>query len=78
MDYETVNKLALERGFYSPSCEIYGDSQAGFWDYGPLGLGLRNKYLDMWRKEILHRCEILEIDGSIIMTKNVFKSIRLV
>ena len=46
MDYETVNKLALERGFYSPSCEIYGDSQAGFWDYGPLGLGLRNKYLD--------------------------------
>ena len=74
MDYEIVNKLALERGFYAQSCEIYGDSQAGFWDYGPLGLSLRNKYLDIWRKEILHRCEILEIDGTIIMTKNVFKS----
>ena len=74
MDYEIVNKLALERGFYAQSCEIYGDSQAGFWDYGPLGLSLRNKYLDIWRKEILHRCEILEIDGTIVMTKNVFKS----
>ena len=35
MDYEAVMKLALERGFYFPSCEVYADAQAGFWEYGP-------------------------------------------
>jgi len=34
-NYELIMKLALERGFYFPSCEIYGDAQAGFWEYGP-------------------------------------------
>ena len=34
MDYEAVMKLALERGFYFPSCEVYADAQAGFWEYG--------------------------------------------
>jgi glycyl-tRNA synthetase len=35
MNYEDVMKLALERGFYFPSCEVYADAQAGFWEYGP-------------------------------------------
>jgi glycyl-tRNA synthetase len=30
MNYENLMKLALERGFYFPSCEIYADAQAGF------------------------------------------------
>ena len=33
--YEEIMKLALERGFYFPSCEIYADAPAGFWEYGP-------------------------------------------
>ena len=27
MNYEAVMKLALERGFYFPSCEVYSDAQ---------------------------------------------------
>jgi len=44
MDYEAVMKLALERGFYFPSCEVYADAQAGFWEYGPSGVSLKNKF----------------------------------
>ena len=29
-NYEQIIKLALERGFYFPSCEIYSDALAGF------------------------------------------------
>lgn len=74
MDYEAVMKLALERGFYFPSCEIYADAQAGFWEYGPSGVGLKNKFLELWRRELIRRDEMLEIDGSQIMSKSVFEA----
>ena len=44
-DYELVMKLALEVGFYFPSCEIYGDAPAGFWEYGLTGVSLKNKFM---------------------------------
>ena len=72
MNYDDVMKLALERGFYFPSCEIYSDAQAGFWEYGPLGVGLKNKYLELWRRELVRRDNMLEIDGSQVMSRNVF------
>ena len=74
MNYEDVMKLALERGFYFPSCEIYGDAQAGFWEYGPAGVGLKNKFLELWRRELVRRDGMLEIDGSQIMSKSVFEA----
>jgi len=72
MDYEAVMKLALERGFYFPSCEVYADAQAGFWEYGPSGVGLKNKFLELWRRELIRRDEMIEIDGSQIMSRSVF------
>ena len=72
MKYEEIQKLFLERGFFSPSSEIYPDSPAGFWDYGPLGVSFRNKFIDLWRKELVRRDDMLEIDGSQILSKNVF------
>ncbi|MDH5658298.1 MAG: glycine--tRNA ligase [Nitrosopumilus sp.] len=74
MDYEDVMKLALERGFYFPSCEIYADAQAGFWEYGPSGISLKNKFLELWRRELIRRDGMLEIDGSQIMSKSVFEA----
>ena len=59
MNYDNVMKLALERGFYFPSCEVYGDSQAGFWEYGPNGVSIKNKFLELWRQ---------------IMSKSVFEA----
>ena len=74
MNYEEVMKLALERGFYFPSCEVYSDAQAGFWEYGPTGVGLKNKFLELWRRELIRRDGMLEIDGSQIMSKSVFEA----
>jgi glycyl-tRNA synthetase len=70
--YDTVMKLALERGFYFPSCEIYADAHAGFWEYGPTGNNLKNKFIELWRRELLRRDEMIEIDGSQIMSRSVF------
>lgn len=70
--YEEIMKLALERGFYFPSCEIYADAPAGFWEYGPQGANMKNKFIDLWRRELVRRDGMMEIDGSQIMSKSVF------
>ncbi len=72
MSYDEVIRLALERGFFSPSSEIYSDAPAGFWEYGPLGLALRRRYQDLWRRELVRKDGMIEIDGSLIMSKSVF------
>jgi glycyl-tRNA synthetase len=70
--YEEIMKLALERGFYFPSCEIYADAPAGFWEYGPQGVNMKNKFIDLWRRELVRRDGMMEIDGSQIMSESVF------
>ena len=72
MNYEQIIQLALERGFYFPSCEIYSDAHAGFWEYGPSGVNLKNKFIELWRRELVRRDRMWEIDGSQIMSQNVF------
>lgn len=74
MEYDRILKLALNRGFYFPSCKIYGDSQAGFWEYGPTGVSIKNKFLELWRRELVRRDGMMEIDGSQIMSKSVFEA----
>ncbi len=74
MNYDDVMKLALERGFYFPSCEVYGDAKAGFWEYGPSGVSLKNKFLELWRRELIRRDGMIEIDGSQIMSQSVFEA----
>jgi glycyl-tRNA synthetase len=72
--YDQIMKLALERGFYFPSCEIYPDAPAGFWEYGPVGVNMKNKFIALWRRELIRRDGMIEIDGSQIMSKSVFKA----
>ena len=72
MNYDQIMQLALERGFYFPSCDIYSDAQAGFWEYGPSGVGLKTKFIELWRREFVRRDGMLEIDGSQIMSQSVF------
>jgi glycyl-tRNA synthetase len=75
-NYEQIIKLALERGFYFPSCEIYSDALAGFWEYGPAGVSIKNKFIQLWRREIVRRDGMIEIDGSQIMSRSVFIASR--
>ncbi|QLH09769.1 glycine--tRNA ligase [Candidatus Nitrosotenuis sp. DW1] len=74
MNYDNIMQLALERGFYFPSCEIYADAQAGFWEYGPAGASMKSKFLELWRRELVRRDGMLEIDGSQIMSQSVFEA----
>ena len=72
INYDKVMELSLERGFYFPSSNIYSDSPAGFWEYGPNGLNLKNNFIQLWRKFLVRKDGMVEIDGSQIMSKNVF------
>jgi glycyl-tRNA synthetase len=74
MNYDNIMQLALERGFYFPSCEIYADAQAGFWEYGPAGVSMKTKFLELWKRELVRRDSMLEIDGSQIMSQSVFEA----
>jgi glycyl-tRNA synthetase len=44
--------LCKRRGFVFPASEIYGGIN-GFWDYGPLGVELKNNLRDLWWKAMV-------------------------
>jgi len=64
---EKITSLAKRRGFVFQSSEIYG-GQSGAWDYGPLGIELKNRIQAMWWKEMtrLHD-NIAGLDAAILM-----------
>ena len=74
MSYDEVVRLAQQRGFFFKSAESYPNSPAGFLEYGPLGVALRGKFVELWRRMILKRDRMLEIDGSQILPKAVFEA----
>jgi glycyl-tRNA synthetase len=64
---EKITSLAKRRGFVFQSSEIYG-GQNGAWDYGPLGIELKNRIAAAWWKEMtqLHD-DIVGLDAAILM-----------
>jgi glycyl-tRNA synthetase len=64
---EKIASLAKRRGFVYQSSEIYG-GQSGAWDYGPLGIELKNRIQREWWKEMtqLHD-NIVGLDAAILM-----------
>jgi glycyl-tRNA synthetase len=64
---EKIVSLAKRRGFVFQSSEIYG-GQAGAWDYGPMGIELKNRIQRFWWKEMtqLHD-DIVGLDAAILM-----------
>ncbi len=73
-NYDELIRLALERGFFFSSAEIYNDSPAGFWEYGPVGLLMKNSFIREWRRKIVRYDDMLEIDGALILPKIVFEA----
>src|SRR3989337_3312285 len=49
---EKVVSLCKRRGFVYPSSEIYG-GLSGFWDFGPLGVELKNNLKHEWWKNMV-------------------------
>ena len=58
--------LCARRGIIFPSSEIYGGIN-GFWDYGPLGVELKNNLKALWWQRVVRERDDVEgIDTSII------------
>ncbi|MHA1265270.1 MAG: glycine--tRNA ligase [Candidatus Helarchaeota archaeon] len=69
---EKIVALCAKRGIIFPSAEIYG-GMAGFYDYGPIGVALRNRIRSFWRTEFIMKIEnIYEIESSILLPKIVW------
>jgi glycyl-tRNA synthetase len=49
---DEIVALCKRRGFVYPASEIYGGIN-GFWDYGPLGVQLKNNIRDHWWKRLV-------------------------
>ncbi len=71
----TIEDMAVfckRKGFVYPSSEIYGGF-SGFWDFGHLGVELKNNIRNEWWKYHVHgREDIVGIDGSIITHPKVW------
>lgn len=69
---EKITALAKRRGFIFPSSEIYGGYQ-GFWDYGPLGVELKNNIKrEWWKSMVYEREDVVGFDAAIIMNPTVW------
>jgi len=63
-----------KKGFVFPNSEIYG-GLAGFFDYGPLGVELKNNIkADYWKTFVQQREDVVGIDGSIISHPKVWEA----
>jgi glycyl-tRNA synthetase len=73
-NFDVIASLAKRRGFVFPSSEIYG-GMAGFWDYGPLGVELKNNIKAAWWRHTVHlRDDVVGIDAAIIMNPRVWEA----
>ncbi len=71
---EKVVALAKRRGFIFQGSEIYG-GLAGTWDYGPLGVLLKENLKSFWRKSfITSREDMYEIDAALLMNSKVWEA----
>jgi glycyl-tRNA synthetase len=70
---ETIVSLAKRRGFVFPSSSVYG-GLASTWDYGPLGVELKNNVKRAWWRKVVHEREDMEgLDAAILMNRLVWK-----
>ena len=71
---DKIISLCRRRGFIFQSSEIYGGLN-GAYDYGPMGVQLKNNVRDIWWKEMtqLHD-NIVGLDASILMHSKVWEA----
>src|SRR3989338_3397580 len=70
--YEQIIELASRKSIFYPAAEIYPNSPAGFWAFGPVGQAVRRKIVDFWRHEFIQKENMLEIHGAQILPESVF------
>jgi glycyl-tRNA synthetase len=71
---ETLVNLAKRRGFVYPSSDIYGGLRAS-WDYGPLGVELKNNVKRAWWRSMVQlREDIVGVDSCVILARQVWET----
>ena len=71
---EKIISLCKRRGFIFQGSEIYG-GLAGTWDYGPLGVALKNNVKTLWWKRFVDdREDMYGVDAAILMNQNAWKA----
>ena len=71
---ETLVALAKRRGFIYPGSDIYG-GLAGTWDYGPLGVALKNNIKNLWWQHfVTGREDMYGVDTAILMNQKVWQA----
>ena len=64
---DKIVALCKGRGFVYPGSEIYG-GLANTWDYGPLGVELKNNIKDAWRQKFIRENKLnVGLDSAILM-----------
>lgn len=71
---EKIVSLCKRRGFVYPGSEIYG-GLSNSWDFGPLGIELKNNIKQLWWKTFVHgRDDVLGLDSALIMNPKVWEA----
>ena len=73
VDFQKVIAVATKRGIFQPAFDAYG-GLAGFLDYGPVGVRMRRRILEMWRKHYVINAGCLELDGALIGPESMFQA----
>lgn len=70
---EKIVSLCKRRGFIFANSEIYGGI-ASTWDYGPLGVELKNNLIRAWWRAVVYERDDMEgLDAAILMNRLVWK-----
>lgn len=71
---EDIVSLAKRRGFVYQGSEIYG-GLSGTWDYGPLGVALKRKVMQLWWDHFVEsRDDMYGVDAAILMNQKVWQA----
>ncbi len=73
-EMEKIVNLCKKRGFIFSGSEIYG-GLSNSWDYGPLGVELKNNIKKAWWSSFVHECELnVGLDSGILMNPKVWEA----
>ncbi len=71
---DNVVSLAKRRGFVYPCGEIYGGTRSA-WDYGPLGVELKeNIKRQWWRAMVQSREDVVGLDSSVVLPRQTWEA----
>lgn len=72
--FEELTAILKRRGFIYPGSEIYG-GLAGTYDYGPLGVALKNNIQNLWWWQFVQsRSDMYGVDAAILMASRVWEA----